>query len=204
MRRGTGIGRAGAVLVVVTATTLAAVSPAPAQPRGDLPAFSVGGVATPTREVVSDLVTLSRNAHLQVVTVNDEGDRVPVAGVVASWVTKLVLAAVVAQELERRGVEITRAHRLLARRFDRHAYGAATWRSFPRRFQARQVERTAGAIALAENEGLDLTKSRRTRRAVVALITGLARGATVTVAPRFGTWDSQLAVVVPRQEGPPS
>jgi hypothetical protein len=174
------------------------------QQRGNRPAFTVDGKATPTREVVADLVTLARNGQLAVVAVDDEGDRVPVQGVVATWITKVIHAAVVATELERRGVVIDAKHRVLARRFERHAYGAAVWRAFPRRFQTRQVERTAGAVALAEDERLDLTKPRRTRREVVALITDLARHASVTVAPRFGTWNADLAVVVPRLEGPAS
>lgn len=174
------------------------------QQRGSRPAFTVDGKATPTREVVADLVTLARNGQLGVVAVDNEGDRVPVQGVVATWITKVIHAAVIAAELERRGVVITAAHRALARRFERHAYGSTVWRAFPKRFQTRQVERTAGAVALAEDEGLDLTKPRRTRRAVVALIADLARHASVTVAPRFGTWDPNLAVVVPRLEGPAS
>jgi len=166
------------------------------------PAFVVDGRATPTREVVADLVTLARNGQLDLVTVNDEGDRVPVEGVVASWITKLIHADVAAAELERRGATITAAHRVLARRFERHAYGAGVWQAFPRGFQRRQIERTATVIALAESEGLDLTKRVETRRAVVALVEDLARRASVFVAPRFGTWSSQLAVVVPRQTGP--
>jgi hypothetical protein len=193
-----------AMAVMVAASIVVVAAPASAQQRGDLPAFTVDGVATPVREVVADLVTLGRSGELDVVTVNDEGDRVPIPGVVASWLTKVIHLAVVATELDRRGVAVTRAHRLLARRFERHAYGAAAWREFPRAFQARQVERTAGAIALAENEGLDLAQPRRTRRAVLTLINDLAHRATVTVLPRFGTWSSELAVVVPREQGPPS
>jgi hypothetical protein len=157
---------------------------------------------TPTRQVVADLVTLARNGKLDLVAVNDDGDKVPVEGVVASWITKLIHAEVAAAELERRAVEVTTAHRVLARRFERHAYGPAAWQAFPRGFQRRQVERTATVIALAEDEGLDLTKRVQTRRAVVALVTELARHASVAIAPRFGTWNADLAVVVPRTRGP--
>jgi hypothetical protein len=209
MRR---MARAGAVLLtacaVATATPVladAARADAPnQQPPGSRPAFTVNGRATPVREVIADLVTLARNGQLGVVAVNDEGDRVPVPGVIATWVTKVIHAAVISGELERRGVAINAGHRVLARRFERHAYGAAVWQAFPRRFQARQIERTAGAIALAQDEGLDLTKRRQTRRAVVALVTELARHASVTVAPRLGTWNPDLAVVVPPQNGPAS
>jgi hypothetical protein len=208
MRR---ITRGGAVLV--TACVIASACPVLAdsagatvtrQQPGRRPAFAVDGRVTLVREVVADLVTLARNGQLDVVAVNDEGDRVPVRGVIATWMTKLIHAAVIAGELERRGVAITAAHRILARRFERHAYGPAAWRAFPRGFQARQVERTAGAVALADDEGLELTKPRQTRRAVVALVTELARHASVTIAPRFGTWNPDLAVVVPRLDGPAS
>ena len=193
------------VVCSILGTTLALGAPAAfaAQPQpGARPAFVVDGRPTPTREVVADLVTLARNHQLELVTVNDEGDRVPVEGVVASWITKLIHAEVAAAELERRGVTVTRVHRLLARRFERHAYGPAVWTAFPRPFQNRQIERTASVIALAQSEGLDLTKRLQTRRAVVALVTDLAHQASVVVAPRFGTWNSDLAVVVPRSQGP--
>ena len=208
MRR---IARAGALVVAVC--VVASASPvladaaraaAPHPQRGRRPAFVVDGRATPIREVVADLVTLARNGQLGIVAVNDEGDRIPVQGVVATWITKLIHAAVAAAEIERRGVAITPAHRALGRRFDRHAYGADVWRGFPRGFQQRQVERTAGIIALAEDEGFDLTKPRQTRHAVVALVSDLARHASVEVAPRFGTWNAELAVVVPPLEGPQS
>jgi hypothetical protein len=164
----------------------------------------VDGRATPFKEVVADLIALARNGQLGIVAVNDEGDRVPVRGVIATWITKVIYAAVIAGELQRRGVAITAEHRALARRYERHAYGPATWRAFPPRFQTRQVERTAGAIALAQDEGLDLTRPRQTRRTLVALVIDLTRHASVTVAPHFGTWDPQLAVVVPPLDGPSS
>ena len=90
--------------------TLALGAPAAsaAQPHpGARPAFVVDGRPTPTREVVADLVTLARTHQLELVTVNDEGDRVPVEGVVASWITKLIHAEVAAAELERRGVTVS-------------------------------------------------------------------------------------------------
>lgn len=209
MRR---IARAGAVLV--TACVVASGSPAVAdgahaaaaqqQPDRRPPAFTVDGKVTPFKEVVVDLIALARNGQLGIVAVNDEGDRVPVRGVIATWITKVIYAAVIAGELQRRGVAVTSEHRALARRYERHAYGPATWRAFPPRFKTRQVERTAGAIALAQDEELDLSKPRQTRRTLVALVTELTRHSSVTVAPRFGTWDPQLAVVVPPLDGPAS
>jgi hypothetical protein len=203
----------GAAAVLVTACLVATTSPVRAdRARADAtqqqpdpqPAFTVDGRPTPFKEVVADLVALARNGQLGIVAVDDEGDRVPVRDVIATWITKVIYAAVIAGELQRRGVAITTEDRTLARRYERRAYGSTTWRAFPPRFRTRQVERTAGAIALAQNEGLDLTTRRRTRRALVALVTRLTRHASVTVAPRFGTWNPDLAVVVPPLEAPPS
>jgi hypothetical protein len=200
-------------VLVATACLVATTSPvvadsaravAPQQQPNPQPAFTVDGRATPFKEVVADLVALARNGQLGIVAVDDTGDRVPVRGVIATWMTKVIYAAVIAAELQRRGVAITAEQRALARRYERHAYGPPTWRAFPPGFRTRQVERTAGAIALAQDQGLDLTKPRRTRRALVAFVTELSRRASVTVAPRFGTWDPQLAVVVPPLDGPPS
>ncbi len=202
---------AGAVLVaacVVAAPRLPVVADgagaAAAQQQPGPPAFTVDGRATPFKEVVADLIALARNGQLGIVAVNDEGDRVPVRGVIATWLTKVIYAAVIVGELQRHGVAITTEQRALARRYERHAYGPATWHAFPPRFKTRQVERTAGTIALAQDEGLDLSKPRRTRRLLVAFVTELSRQASVTVAPRFGTWDPQLAVVVPPLDGPSS
>jgi len=208
MRR---IAPAGAALVIACvvagASSVASVgvgAAAAQQQPNPQPAFTVDGTETPFKEVVADLVALARNGQLGIVAVNDAGDRVPVRGVIATWLTKTIYAAVIAGELQRRGVAITAEHRALARRYERHAYGPATWRAFPPRFTTRQVERTAGAIALAQNEGLDLSKPRQTRRTLVAFVIDLTRHASVAVAPRFGTWDPQLAVVVPPLDGPAS
>ena len=78
------------------------------------------------------------------------------------------------------------------------------WNEFPLRFRSRDIQRTARAVALAADEGFDLTKPRQARSQLFALVVNLVRKASVTVNPRFGTWNADLAVVVPPQEGAPS
>lgn len=188
------------VLGTLGAEVSAAAPPPAPEPRT---AFTVDGVATPMREVVADLVALARNEALDIVSIEDEGDRTPVRGVVATWVTGLIHAAVVDAELAERGVSVTAKDRALALREQRRAYGAA-WAEFPARFRRRALDRTAGAIALARDEGIRITEPGAARAELAAVITELAGQAEVSVAERFGTWDPVLAVVVPPSDGPAS
>lgn len=193
-----------ALLVVVgpLGTNVSAAAPSPPS-ASSRTAFTIDGVATPMREVVADLVALARNDELDIVSIEDDGDRTPVRAVVATWVTKLIHAAVVDAELAERGVSVTAKDRALARKEEQRAYGAA-WAEFPARFQRRAVERTAAAIALGRNEGIRITEPGVARTQLAAVITELAGQAEVSVAQRFGTWNPTLAVVVPPTEGPAS
>lgn len=172
--------------------------------RGARVAFVVNGVPTIFSEVRGDLVALARNKGLNLVAIKESGDLSPVREIAASYLTTLILDAVTAQELQRRGVTLTARQLEVARRIDIRAYGKKAWNEFPLRFRSRDIQRTARAVTLAADEGFDLTKPRQARGQLVALVVDLARKANVTVAPTFGTWNADLAVIVPPQEGAPS
>ena len=185
------------VCVVALVAPFAVVGPAgAAPPRARRFAFEVNGEAIPVAEVRPDLRALAKNKGLNIVDIKDQGDLTPVREVVASYLTTLILDRVTAQELERRGVVPTELQVRIARRLDIRIYGKKAWNEFPARFRARDIGRTARAIALAVDEGFDLTKRREVRRELIALVISLAKQASVTVAPRFGTWNADLAVVV--------
>jgi hypothetical protein len=185
------------VCVVVLVAPFAVSGPAgAAPPRARRFAFEVNGEPTPVAEVRPDLRALAKNKGLNIVDIKDQGDLTPVREVVASYLTTLILDQVTAQELERRGVAPTMAQVRIARRLDIRIYGRKAWNEFPERFRTRDIGRTARAIALAVDEGFDLTKRREVRRELIALVISLAKQASVTVAPRFGTWNPDLAVVV--------
>ena len=184
----------GAVVLVVP---FSAGGPAGAvPPRALRSAFEVNGEPTPVAEVRADLRALAKNKGLSIVKIKEQGDLTPVREVVASYLTTLILDEVMAQELERRGVTPTAAQSRIARRLDIRIYGKKAWNEFPARFRTRDTGRTARAIALAVDEGFDLTNRHEARSELIALVIGLAKQASVTVAPRFGTWNSDLAVVV--------
>jgi len=185
------------VCVVALVAPFAVVGPAgAAPPRARRFAFEVNGEAIPVAEVRPDLRALAKNKGLNIVDIKDQGDLTPVREVVASYLTTLILDRVTAQELERRGVAPTEAQLRIARRLDIRIYGKKAWNEFPARFRTRDIGRTARAIALAVDEGFDLTRRREVRRELIALVISLAKQASVTVAPRFGTWNADLAVVV--------
>ena len=185
------------VCVVALVAPFAVVGPAgAAPPRARRFAFEVNGEAIPVAEVRPDLRALAKNKGLNIVDIKDHGDLTPVREVVAEYLTTLILDRVTAQELERRGVVPTELQVRIARRLDIRIYGKKAWNEFPARFRARDIGRTARAIALAVDEGFDLTKRREVRRELIALVISLAKQASVTVAPRFGTWNADLAVVV--------
>jgi hypothetical protein len=191
-----------AVLVALGAPVGGAQTPAAPRPRV---AYEVDGRQTRMAAVIVDLVALARNKALRTSSIDDEGDRVPVREVVASWVTRLIQDEVVAIELERRGVEATARQRLLASRLDEKSFGKEVWGAFPAGFRSRQTARTARSLALARSEGIDLQQRSAARREFAGIVTELARAATVTVAPRFGSWEPQLAVVVAKTaSGDPS
>ena len=184
----------GALVLVAPFSVGGPASAAP--PRALRSAFEVNGERTPVAEVRADLRALAENKGLNIVDIKDQGDLSPVREVVASYVTTLILHEVLAQELTRRGVTPTAAQARIARRLDIRVYGKKAWNDFPARFRTRDVGRLARAIALAVDEGFDLTKRHEARSELIALVISLAKQASVTVAPRFGTWNSDLAVVV--------
>ena len=177
--------------------------PSGARHAGEGIAFEVNGETTNLGVVIADLKALASNEALQVATVRDGGDLLPVPEVAATWITSLIYDRVLAQELERRGVGVTARQQLVARKLERHTYEPQARKALPDGFQSREIARTARAAALAKDEGLDVASPRGGRH-LVDLVTELTRNATVVVAPRFGTWDPLLAVVVPPQEAGPS
>jgi len=197
-------GATPTTLVVSSTTTTTANAPTTGRGGAARVAFVANGHATLVSEVRADFVALARNKRLNLVAIKESGDLSPVREVAASYLTTLIHDAVTAQELQRRGVTVTRRQLKVARRIDIRTFGKKAWYEFPAHFRIRDIQRTARSIALAADEGFDLTKPHEARSQLVALVIDLVRKANVTVNPRFGRWNADLAVVVPPQEGTPS
>src|SRR5581483_5706686 len=173
----------------------------------EISAVSVDGHHVSQSSVDDELKALRDNRQLRDIldrqgqTVSETPSSVT-SSISSGWVSAIVQDELIKIAMARRHVKVSASDHTSAVRSANQAFGSkAVFDAFPKFFRDAFVARRARAIALAGDAGADLTTQDGVNT-LVAVISKVARHTSVSVDPRYGTWNvKRLEVTAPRAPG---
>ncbi|HXY93681.1 MAG TPA: hypothetical protein VEP49_14460 [Acidimicrobiia bacterium] len=143
------------------------------------PAFSVNGHEVTQRDLNADLDSIANSGQIDQTSKRTQGSVTSDFG--AAWVTRLIQTRLVLEELGRHDLRVTDADR---RRLERQAGS-----------QLKGLSSSVKRTILDYNLGLQKLQQKLGQSAATKAVAQAARGAKVSVDPRYGQWNEHRLLV---------